>query len=260
MTPGENKGRPLEEVERGRVGAGTGQRADLLLKEEVYPGVEMEFVYIPPGRFTMGSKDGDRDERTVHEVEINRGFYLARYPVTRAHWERVMDNDPSRSEGPNRPVDSVSWQDAAEYLEKLNAAEGGPQYRMPTEAEWEYACRAGTTTVFSFGDDDQGLALYAWYRDNSGFQTQEVGLKQPNAWGLYDMHGNVWEWCLDWYDEQYYAVSPRCDPQGPPEGTSRVLRGGSWDNGPDGLHAAGRNRFRPAFRSSSFGFRCARTF
>ena len=246
--------------QRLRVGpVGTRNSAHPLLKEEVYPGVEMEFVHIPSGTFVMGSEDGDRDEKPVHEVEISREFYLARYPVTRAHWEGVMGNSPSRPEGASRPVDSVSWQEADEYLQKLNAVAGGPRYRMPTEAEWEYACRAGTTTVFSFGDDEESLALHAWYSDNSGFQTHEVGLKKPTAWGLYDMHGNVWEWCLDRYDEEYYAVGPSRDPHGPSEGTTRVLRGGSWDNGPSGLRAAARNRFRPAFASSSFGFRCVRT-
>ena len=238
--------------------SGTSRPADLL-KEEVYPGVEMEFVHIPAGRFMMGSEDGEGNERPVHEVEISRGFYLGRYPVTLAHWEGVMDSNPSRSEGPNRPVESVSWQDAAEFFEKLNAGARKPQHRMPTEAEWEYACRAGATTMFSFGDDEGALASYAWYTDNSESRTHEVGRKKQNAWGLSDMHGNVWEWCLDWYDEEYYAASPRRDPQGPPKGVSRVLRGGSWDNGPDGLRATGRNRFRPSFRSSSFGFRCART-
>ncbi len=237
----------------------TGTSTDLLLKEEIYPGVEMEFVHIPPGMFMMGSEDGERDERPVHEVEISQGFYLARYPVTLAHWEGVMGNGPSRLEGSDCPVGSVSWQDADEYLQKLNAGEGEALYRLPTEAEWEYACRAGTMTVFSYGDDEESLALHAWYSDNSGLQTHEVGLKKPNAWGLYDMHGNVWEWCLDRYDEEYYAVGPSRDPHGPPEGTTRVLRGGSWDNGPKDLRAATRNRFRPAFASSSFGFRCART-
>ena len=154
------------------------------------------------------------------------------YEVTQEQYERVMGKNPSRFKGPQLPVERVSWKAAVSFCTKLSAfpeeQAAGRTYRLPTEAEWEYACRAGSTTDFCFGDAEWGLDDYAWYEDNSDHRTHPVGQKRPNAWGLYDMHGNVWEWCADWHDEAYYEASPVDDPQGPATGVDRVGRGGSW--------------------------------
>jgi formylglycine-generating enzyme required for sulfatase activity len=176
---------------------------------------------------------------------------------------------------PNNPVESVSWFDAVEFCNELSQKEGlppyyvirnsnqaiidgGPGYRLPTEGEWEYACRAGTETRFSFGDDAGLLGEYGWYQSNSSGQTWPVGTKLANAWGLHDMHGNVWEWCWDWYDDSYYRNSPGVDPLGGSGATFRVIRGGSWGGDPQYCRSASRIRHAPEFRSSSLGFRVAR--
>ncbi len=154
----------------------------------------MEMVLIPAGEFQMGSNTGDSDEQPVHTVRISRPFYLGTYEVTQGQWQAVMGRNPSWFTGePTRPVERVSWDNIQIFLQQLNAREGGAGYRLPTEAEWEYAARAGTSTAYSFGDDEQKLGEYAWYRANASNTTRPVGLKTPNAWGLHDMHGNVWE-------------------------------------------------------------------
>jgi formylglycine-generating enzyme required for sulfatase activity len=220
--------------------------------------IGMEFVPIPAGEFLMGSNDGDDDERPVHTVQIGRPFYLGKYAVTQAQWEAVMGNNPSHFTGqPNRPVEQVSWDDVQAFIGKLNNKEGGTKYRLPTEAEWEYAARAGSTTAYSFGDDPGQLGEYAWYTDNSGGQTHPVGQRQPNAWGLYDMHGNVWEWVQDWYGT--YAAEPVTDPQGPSSGSNRVVRGGSWYNDARFCRSACRSYAPPGHRRGVvLGFRLLR--
>jgi formylglycine-generating enzyme required for sulfatase activity len=215
-------------------------------------GIEM--VYIPPGEFMMGSENGEKNEQPVHRVTISQAFYIGRYEVTQAQWKEVMGNNPSRFKGDNLPVESVSWEDAQSFIQKLNQMNDGYAYRLPTEAEWEYACRAGTT-----GDYAGDLDSMAWYSANYGGKTHPVGTKQPNGFGLYDMHGNVWEWCQDWYDASYYASSPASDPQGPGSGKYRVLRGGSWNYVATFLRSAFRYRTTPDLRSSHYydydGFR-----
>jgi formylglycine-generating enzyme required for sulfatase activity len=195
--------------------------------------VQMEFVLIPAGEFMMGSPDGDKnaygDEKPRHKVTISQPFYLGKYEVTQAQWEVVMGNNPSRFKGWNNPVEWVTWDEIQEFIKKLNQKAGGNKYRLPTEAEWEYAARAGTTSRYSFGDEAGALGRYAWYDSNSGDTTHPVGQKEPNGWGLYDMHGNVFERVQDWYSEKYYSGSPATDPQGPSSGTGRVFRSGSWD-------------------------------
>lgn len=162
--------------------------------------IGMQFVLIPAGEFQMGSETGYNDEKPVHTVRLTRPFYLGQYPVTQGQWQAVMGNNPSHfTSDPNRPVEYVSWDDVHQFIAKLNAREGVKLYRLPTEAEWEYAARARATTAYRFGSDEQQLAAYAWYDRNSGSTTHPVGQKQPNAWGLCDMHGNVWEWVQDWY-------------------------------------------------------------
>ena len=148
----------------------------------------------------------------------------------------------------------MSWNDCQDFIRKLNA-KGQGTFRLPTEAEWEYACRAGTTTRFCYGDSDSGLGEYAWYSSNAGSKTHSVGQKRPNGWGLFDMHGNVWEWCEDWYGKDYYPSSPQTDPQGPKTGDRRVLRGGSWNYSPWYCRSANRSWLVPTSADSSFGFR-----
>ena len=164
----------------------------------------MTFRLIPAGTFQMGSpvdEEGRYDNEQQHQVTISRPFYLQTTPVTQGQWQKVMGNNPSSftAGGQDCPVEQVSWDDAQEFLAKLNRIEEIDTYRLPTEAEWEYACRAESTGRFCFGDDEAGLKDYAWYNNNSAGKTQPVGQLKPNAWGLYDMHGNVWEWCRDWY-------------------------------------------------------------
>jgi len=177
----------------------------------------------------MGANDSAAwgSEKLVHTVRITQPFYLGKYEVTQGQWQAVMGNNPSKFTGdPNRPVEQVSWDDVQEFIRRLNAREGGTMYRLPTEAEWEYAARAGTTTRWSFGDDKSQLGRYAWYGGNAGSQTHPVGQLQPNPWGLYDMHGNVREWAQDWYGK--YTRGTAVDPAGPSSGPRRVDRGGSW--------------------------------
>jgi formylglycine-generating enzyme required for sulfatase activity len=226
----------------------------------------MRFVLIPPGEFEMGSPEGDlglsgveRPQHTVHTVRITKPFYLGVTEVTQVQYGRVMDGNPSCFKGdPQRPVEMVSWDDAKVFCRKLSEKEDGT-YRLPTEAEWEYACRAGTTTKWCFGDDESSLPDYAWYLDNANRQTHTVGQKKSNGWGLYDMHGNVWEWCADWFDGQYYPRSPSDDPAGPDRGLRRVYRGGSSSNDASNCRASCRYWLDPGIRNVNLGFRLART-
>jgi formylglycine-generating enzyme required for sulfatase activity len=216
-------------------------------------GVTMKMVLIRPGKFMMG-EGIDR-----HEVTISKPFYLGVYEVTQAQYEAVMGTNPSLFKGATNPVDTVSWNDATAFCSKLSK-KTRQVVRLPTEAEWEYACRAGTQTVFSFGDDPSALGDYAWWGQNSGGTTHPVGQKKPNAWGLYDMHGNVWETCVDWWGP--YPKGPVTDPSGRATGSSGpVVRGGSWRSFrvADYFRCAARCYGNPALRSDCYGFRCART-
>jgi formylglycine-generating enzyme required for sulfatase activity len=222
-------------------------------------GVSMKLALIPAGRFQMGSPSGEsgryNDEGPQHLVTISRPFYMGIYEVTQEQYRAVIGSSPSHFSGSQNPVEQVSWNDATEFCRKLSQ-QTGRTVRLPTEAEWEYACRAGTSTRFSFGDSDGSLDSYAWYSSNSGSQTHPVGQKQPNAWGLYDMHGNVWEWCSDWYADSY-ANANNVDPQGPGSGTSRVLRGGGWGYYPSICRSAYRAGGVPDGRNDGLGFRVA---
>ena len=217
----------------------------------------MEFVLIPAGEFMMGSPEDeavhDGDEGSVHKVRISRPFFLGTTPVTQAAYEQVVGTNPSCFKGPNRPVEQVSWYGAQEFLRKLCTRENAATrtYRLPTEAEWEYACRAGTRTPY-YGAD---LSMIAWYDRNSEGQTHEVRQKLPNAFGLYDMTGNVLEWCGDWFDRGYYARSAEADPQGPSAGDSRVLRGGSWFVDAWNCRSANRLDWPPRLTVDEYGFR-----
>ena len=224
--------------------------------------IGMRLLLVPPGEFQMGSPASDRDtssyEKPQHKVRITKAFYLGVSEVSQEQYERVMGHNPSQFKGdPQRPVENVSWEDAVEFCQELSEQEG-VMYRLPTEAEWEYACRAGTTTRYCFGDDQARLGEYAWYNRNSHVKTHPVGGRRPNAWGLCDMHGNVGEPCADWYDVDYYANSTRSDPTGPESGSYRVFRGGSWSFGSGNCRSAGRSWHSPEVRGNLLGFRVAR--
>jgi formylglycine-generating enzyme required for sulfatase activity len=176
---------------------------------------------------------------------------MGKYEVTQGEWEKLMGDNPSQFKGSDRlPVERVTWKDCEEYARKA-----GDGLALPTEAEWEHACRAGTRTRFHYGDDDDELGEYAWFESNSGSRTHDVGQKSPNAWGLYDMHGNVQEWCRDWYGGKYYAESPGNDPTGPKEGVHRVLRGGCWSGLRWHCRSAIRTWYAPGVRYGLIGLR-----
>ena len=217
-------------------------------------GVKMEFVLICPGSFTMGSDFGHSDEKPVHKVTLTQPFYLGKYEVTQEQWEKVMGANPSAFKGANLPVENVSWDDCQPFLAALQK-KAGRKFALPTEAQWEYACHAGTTTLFSCGDDEASLAEHAWFANNSDLRTHPVGQKKPNAWGLYDMHGNVFEWCADRYSE-LYPSGDATDPLGAASGDRRVIRGGAWLYIPDNLRSADRGFSPPDYRVNEYGLRC----
>jgi formylglycine-generating enzyme required for sulfatase activity len=221
-------------------------------REKIVGGIV--FIYIPGGSFMMGSPEGegDNDERPQHRVTLN-GFWMSRYEITQPQFTSIMREYQSRFEGANRPVEQVSWEDATEFCERLTAR-SGTTVRLPTEAEWEYACRAGGTTRYYWGDEMDGS--YCWYEKNSGGETHPIGTKKPNAWGLYDMNGNVWEWCQDWYDGSYYENSHEKNPAGAAQGEYRVFRGGSWINNGNNMRVALRSGNRQMYRVDNLGFRC----
>jgi formylglycine-generating enzyme required for sulfatase activity len=251
-------------------------------QKKITNSIGMEFVFIQPTGdegFMMGSSlspeelaecfggyaEWYRDQRPQHKVILTNGFYLQTTEVTQGQWKEIMGTEPWKGEslvreGPDYPAVHVLWNDAREFISKLNEKEGTKKYRLPTEAEWEYACRAGTETAYFWGDTMDGT--YCWYVGNTWDVGQkharEVKGKRPNAWGLYDMSGNVCEWCSDWYDYNYYKNSPEKDPQGPPSGRDRVLRGGSWCFNPRLCRSAHRFRHYAGDPSSSNeGFRVA---
>ena len=227
------------------------------LELECGGGVKMKLNLIPAGTFLMGSpeskEDRKDDEGPQHEVTITKPFYMGIYPVTQAQYEAVLQKTPSAFKVKDRPVEQVSWDNAFAFCKKLSSVTDRV-ISLPTEAQWEYACRAGSTTTYSFGDSDSRLDSYGWYDENSGEGTHPVGQKKPNAWGLYDMHGNVWEWCSDWYVDSYANADVR-DPKGPSSGTARVLRGGSWHSLPRRCRSATRLWLEPDNRGNGIGFR-----
>ena len=231
--------------------------------KEITNSIGMKLVLIPKGSFMMGMVVDDAEQ---HQVTISQDYYLGVTEVTQEQYERVMGNNPSlfqrdliKGSSSDHPVDSVSWDDAVEFCKKLSdlpkEKKAGRVYRLPTEAEWEYACRAGSKTRHSFGDDEESLGDYAWFDGNSNEQTHPVGQKKANAWGLYDMHGNVWEWCSDWYGD--YPKGAVSDPIGPREGSDRVRRGGSCSSYATFCQSAHRQKSRPFFWDFHRGFRIA---
>ena len=232
-------------------------------------GGTMEMVWIEPGTFTMGSRSSesgrDSDEGLQHQVTITKGFWLGKFEIAQGEWEAVMGTRPWAGqsyvqENPNNPAVYISWNDVQAFVAKLNEVEGSEVYRLPTEAEWEYACRAGTTTRWSFGDNESWLGRYAWYYDNAWNVGEKyahaAGARLPNPWELYDMHGNVWEWCQDWYGS--YLSSSQTDPTGPATGSSRVLRGGSFSFRARDVRSAARSGGSPDSRGNHIGARLLR--
>ena len=238
-------------------------------KTYTVPSINYKMIYISPGTFMMGSPSGekerDRDERQ-HKVTLTKGFYMGATEVTQKQWRQIMGSNPSKFKGDNLPVGQVSWNDCKEFIRKLNRQEGENKYRLPTEAEWEYACRAGTTTPFFTGQcisTDQAnyngnYPMPGCSKGRYRKKTIDVPSFLPNAWGLYDMHGNVWEWCEDWYDKNYPSGHVT-DPEGPSSASSRVRRGGSWGYSAGYCRSAYRGFSTPGHRRDLLGFRFART-
>ncbi|MHB8952036.1 MAG: formylglycine-generating enzyme family protein [Pirellulaceae bacterium] len=223
----------------------------------------MKLVLIPAGKFVMGSPVDEShrsgDEGPQHRVQITAPFHLGVHEVTQSQYERIMRANVSSFNGSTHPVERVSWDDAVSFCEKLSALSeeraAGRMYRLPSEAEWEYACRAGSTTPYSFGDDADAVEDHAWVDGNSSSTTHPVGEKLPNAWGLYDMHGNVWEWCADWFGA--YPKTPVDDPRGIATGASRAIRGGCWLSSAKDCRTANRLGHPPDSRYFFLGFRVA---
>jgi formylglycine-generating enzyme required for sulfatase activity len=235
----------------------------------------LDMVHVPGGRFLMG--DPKEVDAPPHEVVVS-SFDIDKHLVTQEEYQRVMGENPSRWKGSSNPVEQVRWSDAVRFCNQRSQLEGlkpaydlktwtcdfaADGYRLPTEAEWEYACRAGTTTAYFFGDDPAKLPSHAWFDKNSGGRPRPVGQKQPNAWGLYDMSGNVWEWCNDFYDVDYYKRSPAQDPRGPESGRTKVVRGGAWRFSAERCRSGYRYNENPGYADVCFGydiygFRCVR--
>jgi formylglycine-generating enzyme required for sulfatase activity len=236
---------------------------------------QIEMVRIPGGRFMMGDKD--EVDATPHEVVVNP-FYIDKHLVTQEQYQKLMGDNPARWKGPKNPIEQVRWSDGVKFCNARSLAEGlqscydlktwqcdfgANGYRLPTEAEWECACRAGTQTAYFFGNDASRLTDYAWFDKNSGGHPQPTGQKKPNPWGLYDMVGNVWQWCNDFYKVDYYQGSPQENPRGPKEGENKVVRGGAWKFSGDNCRSGYRYNEAPGYVDVCFGydiygFRCVK--
>ncbi|MGB5987129.1 MAG: formylglycine-generating enzyme family protein [Desulfobacterales bacterium] len=229
------------------------------MSEVVTNTIGIELVPLPAGSFTLGgdpvAEQADENERPRHLVTFHSNFSMGKYPVTQAQWQMLMASNPSHFQDADRPVEMVSHSDALRFIERLNQKESTQAYRLPTEAQWEYAARAGSRSTYCFGPERMKLGQYAWYRNNSEAGTHPVGQLLPNGWNLYDMHGNVHEWCLDWFDRNYYARSPEVDPQGPARGLARSLRGGDWGSADWYCRCASRSLSSADRRSPRVGFR-----
>jgi formylglycine-generating enzyme required for sulfatase activity len=262
--PGTNSKEVLSALHASESGALPGQDHPKHLTVDLNDEATMDFVLVPPGSFLMGSAKGPKDERPIHRVVISKPFYMAKYEITQSQWEAVMGPDKRLEQlrsgdnemtGPGKAMNALSWMACRDFIKKIRAKVPQYSFDLPTEAQWEYACRAGSDSEYSFGDDPFMLGEYAWFEGNMnwfgkpGFQGKafyhDVGVKKPNGFGLHDMHGGVWEWCKDWYDADYYLNSPLVDPTGPDSGRFRVLRSGSWFRYPKYARSAYRRFFHP---------------
>ena len=226
---------------------------------ENFQAADIEMLAIDAGEFVMGAAENDPYaidwEYPQRTVKISRPFLLGKYPITQKEWQALMGNNPSSIKGANLPVDKISWHDAQEFIAKLNKQAGHKRYRLPTEAEWEYACRAGSNSLFCFGDDISKLGDYAWFNENSGGKLQSVGKKKPNAWGLYDMHGNVEEWVQDKAGK--YRMLSITDPKGSAKSDTHIFRGGSYECDFNFCRSSKRSSMRPEFALNGVGLRVA---
>ncbi|MDR3182787.1 MAG: SUMF1/EgtB/PvdO family nonheme iron enzyme [Planctomycetaceae bacterium] len=262
----ERKEREQQEEERKEREQQEGERKAGDLLRWTINDVKFRFHYCPAGTFMMGSpaeETGRHGNETPHQIMLTQGFWMGETEVTQEQWESIMGDNPSKFKGAKLPVECVSWDDCQDFVKKLNALGTAPKgytFALPTEAQWEYACRAGSTTAYCFGDDVYLLDAYCWDSDNSDEKTHKVGIKKANVWGLYDMHGNVWEWCSDWYG-QYprptASASKRIDPVGASFGTIRVSRGGSWYYELEHCRSAFRYYCTPDFDNADWGVRVA---
>ena len=219
------------------------------------PGLfDMAMIQVEGGLFVMGNREGQDDERPMHEVVL-KGFFISKFEVTQEQWRLVMGKNPSEFKACLKcPVENVSWNDIQAFIKKLNA-KTGKSYRLPTEAEWEYAAKGGSNNnVYKYAGSNE-INLVAWYYENAKNKTHPAGSREPNALGVYDMTGNVWEWCSDWYDKNYYQQSKKNNPQGPMNGDYRVLRGGSWNSEGSNCRLTDRSFFGQNSRMNDIGFR-----
>jgi sulfatase modifying factor 1 len=235
------------------------------LYEDLVKKIDEDMVIIPSGSFLMGSNDGEDDERPIHNVLID-SFCLGKHEITQKQWVDLMETRPWQKveyvrEGDNFPAVNINWYDVKHFIRKLNHI-SKEHFRLPTEAEWEYACRAGTTSKFSHGSLKMGLSQYAWYYDNAfkkdEMYAHEVGTRKPNKWGVYDMMGNVYEWCSDWYRRNYYNKSPVHNPPGALYGKCKAVRGGDWARTDYFLRVASRRYYSPHYKDINMGFRLAK--
>ena len=229
-------------------------------KDRIIQNLINNMVYVQGGTFIMGAtseqgSDADSDENPIHQVTLS-SFSIGRYEVTQEEWQAVMGNNPSYFKGAKRPVENVSWNDCQEFIRKLNTMTG-KQFRLPTEAEWEFASRGGIKSQGYKYSGSNNLNSVAWYRDNSGETTHDVGQKSPNELGIYDMSGNVSEWCSDWDDRNYYRSSPQTNPLGPSSGSYRVDRGGCWSYFARYCRVSDRSSDYPDIRNNRLGLRLA---
>ena len=220
-------------------------------------GIGMEFVAIPGGSYTMGS-DAPAEEAPPHQVMV-APFYLGKYEVTQAQWQAVMGYNPSAYPHPQRPVDQVTWLEVQSFIDKLNRAENTSRYRLPSEAEWEYAARAGSSTPWFFGDDAAVLERFAWVNKSGDIGTRPVGRGVPNPWGLYDMYGNVWEWVQDCWHDNYAGAPPEAAVWSGGDCSLRMLRGGGWNSPPAFARSAVRGSYAPYLNDNANGFRLVRS-